>query len=73
MKAIATGLVLSFLLFNLPAGQAHEGHDHGAPLPPVSATIAPRFETSTEAFELVVCCARENSRCISIAFSAMRR
>lgn len=53
MKAIAVGLCLSFLLVLLPAGQAHEGHDHGAPPPPVSATIAPRFETSTETFELV--------------------
>ncbi len=53
MKAIAVGLCLSFLLVLLPAGQAHEGHDHGAPPPPVSASIAPRFETSTEAFELV--------------------
>lgn len=32
---------------------AHEGHDHGAPPPPVSATIAPRFDASSDTFELV--------------------
>lgn len=40
---IATGLAVS----------AHEGHDHGAPPPPVSTSIAPRFDASSEAFELV--------------------
>lgn len=33
---------------------AHEGHDHGAPPPPVSATIAPRADASSEDFELVM-------------------
>ena len=33
---------------------AHEGHDHGAPPPPVSATIAPRADASSADFELVV-------------------
>jgi len=33
---------------------AHEGHDHDAPLPPVSATIAPRAEASSSDFELVL-------------------
>ncbi len=37
----------------LPAS-AHEGHDHGAPPPPVSATIAPRADASSEDFEMVV-------------------
>jgi cobalt-zinc-cadmium efflux system membrane fusion protein len=37
----------------LPAW-AHEGHDHGAPPPPVSATIAPRADASSEDFEMVV-------------------
>lgn len=32
---------------------AHEGHDHGAPPPPVSTTIAPRAEASTADLELV--------------------
>ena len=39
----------------LLAGPAlsHEGHDHGAPPPPVSKTIAPRGEALSDAFELV--------------------
>ncbi|KMO15765.1 RND transporter [Methylobacterium platani JCM 14648] len=32
---------------------AHEGHDHGAPPPPVSKTVAPRGEAASAAFELV--------------------
>lgn len=36
-----------------PTAQAHEGHDHDAPKAPVSATIAPRTEVVSDAFELV--------------------
>jgi membrane fusion protein, heavy metal efflux system len=32
---------------------AHEGHDHGAPPPPVSTTIAPRVDASSDLFEVV--------------------
>ncbi|KQP48888.1 RND transporter [Methylobacterium sp. Leaf399] len=32
--------------------RAHEGHDHGAPPPPVSKSIAPRGEALSDAFEL---------------------
>lgn len=32
---------------------AHEGHDHGAPPPPVSATVAPRADASSAEFEIV--------------------
>ena len=32
----------------------HDGHDHGAPPPPVSTTIAPRADASSTAFEVVV-------------------
>ena len=32
---------------------AHEGHDHGAPPPPVSSTVAPRMEASSGDFDLV--------------------
>jgi hypothetical protein len=32
---------------------AHEGHDHTAPPPPVSATIAPRADASSNDFEIV--------------------
>ncbi|MEH3146557.1 MAG: efflux RND transporter periplasmic adaptor subunit [Methylobacterium frigidaeris] len=35
------------------AAPAHEGHDHGAPPPPVSRSIAPRGEAASAAFELV--------------------
>ncbi len=48
--ALALGLTLSM------AGgvAAHEGHDHGAPPPPVSTTIAPRAEAASLVFEAVV-------------------
>lgn len=36
------------------AVHAHDGHDHGAPPPPVSATIAPRADASSADFELVL-------------------
>lgn len=45
-------LAAAVLIWTRPAA-AHEGHDHGAPPPPVSASIAPRADDSTEAFELV--------------------
>jgi membrane fusion protein, heavy metal efflux system len=32
---------------------AHEGHDHGAPPPPVTSTIAPRIDASSDVFEVV--------------------
>ncbi|MDO9225387.1 MAG: hypothetical protein Q8M09_14085 [Pseudomonadota bacterium] len=38
----------------IPPAFAHEGHDHGdAPKPVPVADAAPRFETASEAFELV--------------------
>lgn len=45
----------SLLLIGLAASSAaaHEGHDHGAPPPPVSTTIAPRADASTADLELV--------------------
>ncbi len=47
--------VLALLAVSLPLfpARAHEGHDHGAPPTPVSGSIAPRFETSSEQFEMV--------------------
>jgi xanthosine utilization system XapX-like protein len=45
-------LFFASLLLAAPA-QAHEGHDHGAPPPPVSTTIAPRADASSTMFELV--------------------
>lgn len=53
MRVGALGLGLPLLLTVALAATAHEGHDHGAPPPPVSASIAPRFDASSEAFELV--------------------
>ena len=35
------------------SAEAHEGHDHGAPPPPVTTTIAPRAEASSNDFEVV--------------------
>lgn len=45
--------LFAILLFWLSPAAAHEGHDHGAPPPPVSATIAPRADASSDEFELV--------------------
>ncbi|MCF4124847.1 efflux RND transporter periplasmic adaptor subunit [Methylobacterium sp. SyP6R] len=50
-RALAVALALLALPFL--SAHAHEGHDHGAPQPPVSKTIAPRGEASSAAFELV--------------------
>jgi membrane fusion protein, heavy metal efflux system len=36
-----------------PAALAHDGHDHGAPPTPVSTTIAPRIDASSDVFELI--------------------
>lgn len=48
----AIAVVLTFALTGGAA--AHEGHDHGAPPPPVSTTIAPRAEAASQVFEAVV-------------------
>ena len=60
MGSIATfrkGLALVVLLATIAGGaltgSAHEGHEHGDAPPPVSRTVAPRAEASSEAFELV--------------------
>lgn len=45
-------LIIAALLVSSPIA-AHEGHDHGAPPPPVSVTIAPRADASSTDFELV--------------------
>lgn len=45
--------VLAGLHLMAGTAPAHEGHDHGAPPPPVSATVAPRMEASSADFELV--------------------
>ena len=48
--ACVMGLVSAILL---TPGRAHEGHDHGAPPPPVSNTVAPRGDASSSDFEVV--------------------
>lgn len=49
---IGLPMLLAALLTAAPAA-AHEGHDHGAPPPPVSVTIAPRADASSADFEVV--------------------
>jgi cobalt-zinc-cadmium efflux system membrane fusion protein len=46
-------MVLGLLLLSAGNAAAHEGHDHGAPPPPVSASVAPRMESATADLELV--------------------
>ena len=52
MKFGLAGLLAAFMWMCGPVA-AHEGHDHGAPPPPVSTTIAPRADASSNDFELV--------------------
>lgn len=46
-------LALGVLIVAAGSAAAHEGHDHGAPPPPVSTTVAPRMESATGDLELV--------------------
>lgn len=46
-------LLLAALLAAVPA-RAHEGHDHGPATPPPATTLAPRGESASPDFELVV-------------------
>lgn len=48
---VAINLLGSLLLAGTAV--AHEGHDHGAPPPPVTNTIAPRIDASSNDFEIV--------------------
>ncbi len=50
---VITGFALLLIGFAASPAFAHEGHDHGAAPPPVSATIAPRADASTVDIELV--------------------
>jgi membrane fusion protein, heavy metal efflux system len=52
-RALAALTVLAMLL-SAGESRAHEGHDHGAPPPPVSSTIAPRAEASSDSLEMVL-------------------
>jgi hypothetical protein len=52
--SVLAGICLSVIGLAASSAAAHEGHDHGAPPPPVSTTIAPRADASTADLELVV-------------------
>ncbi len=45
---------LALALLAAPATRAHDGHDHGAPPPPISTTVAPRADASSADLEMVV-------------------
>lgn len=51
--SLLAGICLSAIGLAASSAAAHEGHDHGAPPPPVSTTIAPRADASTADLELV--------------------
>jgi cobalt-zinc-cadmium efflux system membrane fusion protein len=51
--SILAGLTLLVIGLAASPASAHEGHDHGAPPPPVSTTIAPRADASSVDLELV--------------------
>lgn len=51
---VFVSIVLAVIVGSAPSPRAHEGHDHGAPLPPVTKTIAPRADASSDEFEVVV-------------------
>jgi hypothetical protein len=51
--SVIAGICLSVIGLAASSAAAHEGHDHGAPPPPVSTTIAPRADASTADLELV--------------------
>lgn len=51
--SVLAGICISVIGLAASSAAAHEGHDHGAPPPPVSTTIAPRADASTADLELV--------------------
>ena len=51
--SVLAGICLFITGLAASSAAAHEGHDHGAPPPPVSTTIAPRADASTADLELV--------------------
>src|SRR5690349_9171237 len=52
-KRLALAVLLVAVAGAAREAAAHEGHDHGEAPAPVSRTVAPRAEASSEAFELV--------------------
>jgi hypothetical protein len=51
--SLAAALGAAVLISTIGLSAAHEGHDHEAKSPQVSASIGPRGEASSDAFELV--------------------
>lgn len=48
------GAVLAWVaLIGARLAVAHEGHDHGSPVPPLGAAVKPRVSVETEAYQLV--------------------
>lgn len=45
---------LALALLAASGARAHDGHDHGAPPPPISTTVAPRADASSTDLEMVV-------------------
>jgi cobalt-zinc-cadmium efflux system membrane fusion protein len=52
-RCLRVTLIWLALTATLFTAQAHEGHDHGAPQPIVTATSSPRIAVQSEAYELV--------------------
>jgi RND family efflux transporter MFP subunit len=53
LRPLALATLLALFVAAVPVA-AHDGHDHGAPPPPVSATVAPRGDASSSDLEIVV-------------------
>ena len=62
--ALPAAMLLVVTGWGSPVG-AHDGHDHGAPPPPVSSTIAPRADASSTEFEIVMV-AREGTLVLTL-------
>ena len=52
-KLLPSVMLVVLAIASAGHADAHEGHDHGAPPTPVSATIAPRIDASSTLFELI--------------------
>lgn len=63
-RSLVGAIIVGFALCGISEKSllAHEGHDHGAPPPPVSSTIAPRTDASSSDFELVAIARGEGLR-----------
>ncbi len=70
LHGLALAACLAFAATIAPsAPRAHDGHDHGASPPPISTTVAPRADASSEDIELV---AIARSRVLEIHLDGFR-